>query len=108
MDSGIAVNFRRRRLKNLRPQTFGEPQHIDCAMHAGLGRLNWVVLVVYWRGRARQIIDLIDLNIERKRYVMSDQFEIFVVEKTFDVALGTGKEIIEAKYVHTTGQQSLA
>ena len=39
---------------------------------------------------------------------MSEQFEIFVVEKTFDVALGTGKKIIEAKHIRTVRQQALA
>ena len=65
-------------------------------MDAGLGRLNRVVLVMNRRGRARHVVDLIDLDVERKRNVMPDQLEELGVHQMRDVALGPGEEVIDA------------
>ena len=67
----IAVNLRRRGLQNLRSRTFCKAQHIDRAMHRRLGRLHWIVLVMDWRGRTGEIVDLIDLDEERERNVVA-------------------------------------
>ena len=57
-------------------------------MHAGLGRLHRVVLVVHRRGRAGEVVDLVDLDVERERHVVADQLEMLVVEQMLDVAAG--------------------
>ena len=44
-------------------------------MDAGLGRLHRVVLVMHRRGRAGQIVDLVDLDVERERHVVPDELE---------------------------------
>ena len=80
MHAGIAVDLGGRGLKNLGAQPFGQPQHVDGAVHAGLGRLHRIVLIMDRRGGAGQIVDLIDLDIERKCHVVADQFEAMVVE----------------------------
>ena len=49
-------------------------------MHAGLRRLHRIVLIVNGRGRTGEIVDLIDLQIDRERDVVADQLEVFVVE----------------------------
>ena len=54
-------------------------------MHAGLGRLHGIELVVDRRGRAGQIVDLVDLDIERKRHVVAHQLEVRVVEQMLDI-----------------------
>src|SRR4249919_2268671 len=46
MDVWIAVDFRCRRLKNLRLHPLCKTEHVDGAMNAGLGRLHRVALVV--------------------------------------------------------------
>ena len=46
MDFGVAIDLAVGRLKDLRADTLGQPQHIDCAMHAGLVGLHRVVLIV--------------------------------------------------------------
>ena len=66
MNIGIAVDLRRRRLENLALQPLGEAQHVDGAMHAGLGRLHRIVLIVDGRGGAGEIVDLVDLDVERE------------------------------------------
>ena len=62
MDVGVAVDFRGRGLEDLGLHPLGEAQHVDGAVHAGLGRLHRIVLVVDGRSRAGQIVDLVDLD----------------------------------------------
>ena len=56
-------------------------------MHAGLGRLHRIVLVMHRRGRAGEIVDLVDLDVERERHVVADQLEMLVVEQMLDVVV---------------------
>ena len=42
------------------------------------------------RGRTGEVIDLIDLDVERERHVVPHQFEMLVVEKMLDVLPGAG------------------
>ena len=59
----------------LRAGALGQPEHVDRAVHAGLGRLHRVVLVVDRRGRAGEVVDLVDLDVERKGDVVAQQLE---------------------------------
>ena len=68
-------------------------------MHAGLGRLHRIVLVMHRRGRAGQIVDLVDLHIERKGHVVPHQLEAWVVEQMRDVGASAGEEIVDAQDV---------
>src|SRR6476659_3700883 len=56
----VAVNFRRRGLQDFCLHPLGKPQHVDGAMHAGFGRLHWIVLIVDGRSWTGKIVDLID------------------------------------------------
>ena len=56
-------------------------------MHAGLGRLHRVVLVVNGRGRAGEVVDLVDLDVEREGDVVAHQLEARMAEQMVDVAL---------------------
>src|SRR5262245_2599445 len=47
MHRRVAVHLARRRLEDATFEAFGEPQHVDRAMHRSLCRLHGVVLVVY-------------------------------------------------------------
>ena len=75
-----AVNLRGRSLKKLRLHALGEAKHIDDANHTRLGRLHRIELVVYGRRGAGEIIDFVDLDIERESHVMAQQFEAALVE----------------------------
>jgi hypothetical protein len=92
----IAVHFAGRGLKDAAAQALGEPQHVNGPLHAGLRRLHGVVLVVDGRGRASQIVDLIDFDVEGERHVVPDQLEALVPDQMVDVRLGAGEEIVDA------------
>ena len=65
-------------------------------MHAGLGRLHRIALVVNRRRRAGEIEDLVDLDIEREGHVVADQLEALVIQQMLDVAARAAEEIIDA------------
>ena len=49
-----------------------KPEHVDRAMHARFGRLHRVTLVMDRRGWTGQIVDLVDLEIEREGHVVAN------------------------------------
>ena len=108
VDGRVAVDLAGRGLEDLGPNPLGQAQHVDGAVDTGLGRLNRVVLVVNRRGRAGQIIDLVDLDIERERHVMPHQFEARIAETGRDVLLGAGEIVVDAEHVVARLEQPLA
>ena len=76
-------------------------------MHAGLGGLHRIVLIVDWRCRTSEIVDLIDLHIERERHVVTDQFETFVIKQRFDVPSCAGEKIVHAQDLRSVCKQTL-
>jgi hypothetical protein len=66
MHRRVAIDLAGRGLEDLGPHPLGQAQHVDGAVHAGLGRLHRVELVVDRRGRAGEVVDLVDLDIERE------------------------------------------
>ena len=81
MDFRIAVDFAGRRLQDARALARGEVEHVDRTLHTGLGRLHRIVLVVDRRGRAGEVEDAVDFDVERKRDVVSKQFEARMVRQ---------------------------
>ena len=97
MNRRVSIDLAGRRLKDLAFEPFGKPEDIDGAMYGGLRRLHRVMLIMNRRGGTGQIVDFIDLHIERKRHVMPHKLEAWVIVKLVDIALGTGKEIVGTK-----------
>ena len=64
-----------------------------------LCRLNRVALVMNWRSRTREIINLVHLYRNRVRNIMAKEFEILVVHQFEYIGLGASEEIVNAKYV---------
>jgi hypothetical protein len=60
---------------------------------------------VDWRSRASQIVDFIDFEIERKTYVVPDDFEMRIADKIGNITLAACKEVIYAYNLVTTSQQ---
>jgi hypothetical protein len=89
-------------------RALGQPEHVDGAMHAGLGGLHRVVLVMHGRGRAGQIEDAVDFHIKRKGNVVPHQFEVGVIEQVRNVLLAAGKEVVDAQHVMAIAQQPVA
>jgi hypothetical protein len=77
-------------------------------VHAGLGGLHRVVLVVDGAGRAGQVVDLVHLDIQREGDVVAHQLEARVVEQVGDVGLGAGEEVVGTEHVVALGQQAVA
>ena len=77
-------------------------------MHAGLRRLHRIVLIVNGRSRTGEIVDLVDLQIDRERHVVADELEALVIEQMLDIAPGAGEEIVEADDFRALRQQALA
>jgi hypothetical protein len=77
-------------------------------VHARLGGLHGIVLVVNGRRRTGEIVDLVDLDIERERHVVTHQLEPLGADEMSDVALGAGEEVVDADDIRAPLQQSLA
>src|SRR5438132_8205607 len=84
--AGVTVDLGGGCLKDLGPYALRQAEHVDGTVYARLGRLHWVVLIMNWRCRARQIIDLIDFDVEWECHVMTDQFEGTVVKQVIEVS----------------------
>ena len=56
------------------------------------------MLVVDRRCRAREIVDLVDLHIERKGDIVPNHFEMLVIAQVLDIAPCAGEEIINAHH----------
>jgi hypothetical protein len=66
------------------------------------------MLIMNGRGWTGEIVNLIDLDIERERHVMAEHFELRVPEKMRDVALCACVKIIKADDVMAIGDQAVA
>ena len=104
MNGRIAIDLGRGSLENSAFQPFGKAQHVDGAVHAGLGGLHRIALIVDRRGRAGQIVDLVDLDIERKGDVVAEQLEAIVTEDAIEIAPRAGEEIVDADDARAVGQ----
>src|SRR5262245_2191651 len=77
-------------------------------MHADLGGLHRVELIVHRRGRASEIIDLVNLDIERKTDVMAGQLKARMREEVVNVAPRSGVEVVDAQDLVAARQQPFA
>ena len=108
MNLRIAVNFAGARLQDLRLHALGETQHVDRAVHAGLRGLHRIELVVYRGSGAREVVDVIDLHVERKRDVVPQKLESRIAQQVPQVALVARVEIIHAEHVVAAPDESFA
>ena len=95
MNLGIAVNLRRRSLQDARFHALGEAEHIDRAVHAGLCRLHRIELIMNRRSWTGEIVDLVDFDIERVSYVMSQKLEVLVINEVGDISTSPGEKVVE-------------
>ena len=70
--------------------------------------LHGIKLVVHGRGRARQIVDLVGLDIERERHIVAHQLKIRFTQQRNDVLPAPGEEIVDAQHLVPVFDQSLA
>jgi len=74
----------------------GYLKHVDRTIHVGLDGMYGICLVVGRRGRAGQIVDLLDVRLEGDGYVMLDQPEAWMIQEILYVGHGTRGEVVEA------------
>jgi hypothetical protein len=55
------------------------------------------MLIVNWRGWARQVVDLVRLDIERKGHIVAHKFETRVVVEMLYIAFGAGEQVVDAQ-----------
>src|SRR5262245_59935376 len=77
-------------------------------MHADLGGLNRVRLVVHRRGRASEIEDLIDLDVEWETDVVARELKAGIGQEMMHIAPRTGIEIVHTQDFIATRQQPIA
>jgi hypothetical protein len=108
MHGRVAVDLAGRGLQDLARRPLGEAEHVDRAVHAGLGRLHRVVLVVDRRGRAGEVVDLVDLDVERKvtswRISSNEGWPCRLAR----LSLGAGVEVVDAEHVVALSDKPLA
>ena len=104
----IAVHLARRGLQDLALHPLRQAEHVDGAVDAGLGRLHGIELVVDRRGRAGEIVDLVDLHEEGKRHVVAHRLEVVVVQEMNDVFPAAAEIVVDAEDVVAVPQQPFA
>ena len=66
------------------------------------------MLVVDRRGRAREVVDLVDLDIKWEGDIVSNYFEVSVIEQVLDIATRAGEKIVDAENVAARQEKLLA
>jgi hypothetical protein len=74
-------------------------------MHAGLGGLHRIALIVDRRGRAGQVEDRIDLDVEWKRHVVPDRLEHRVGQQMGNVLAAAGEVVVRTHHFRARGEQ---
>ena len=67
-------------------------------MHRSLSRLHRIVLVVDGRRGTGEIVDFVDLHVEREGNVVAQELEPQMIVQMVDVALRSSKEIVGADH----------
>ena len=107
MDGRVAVDLAGRGLKDRHTQTFGEAQHVDRAVHAGLGRLDRIVLVMDRGGRAGEVEDRVHFDKQRETHVMAHEFEPRMLRQVIDIALVPSEQIVDAQNLVPAREQAV-
>jgi hypothetical protein len=94
-------------LKNLTTQPFRQTKHVYGPVHGRLRRLDRIVLIMNWRGRAGKIVDLVDLDEQREANVVPHELEPRFAQKVLDVHLRACEEIIQAKHLMPIREQAV-
>ncbi len=108
VDCRIAVDLRGGGLQDACADAFGQAEGVECAHYIGLDGFYGVVLIMYGGGWTGKVENTIGLYHDRVCDVMSNEFEVWVVQEVGDVLLASRKEIIQAEYFFTAVQQLFA
>jgi hypothetical protein len=76
-------------------------------MNAGFRRLNRIMLIMDRGSGTCQVIDAINLHVQREGNVVTDQFESRICEEMLYVSLAAGEKIVYANHISAVFEQSL-
>ena len=91
MQVRVAINLRRRSLKNSSINPLGQAQAIDGSHNRSLDRLDGIVLVMDRGSWASQVVNTVYLNLEGVDNIMPHKLEIRGIQKMGNVSFGPGK-----------------
>jgi hypothetical protein len=92
-------------LQDLCPGPLGQAQHVDHAVHRCLGRLDRIMLVMHRRSGTGEVVDLVHLDMQRKRDVVADRLEIGLRKKRRDQRPASGEIVVGTEHVMSFGHQ---
>ena len=105
---GISIDFARRGLEDFGIEPSCKLKEVESAQNACLHRLDRIVLIVGRGGGAGEIVDLIDLDLERKGDVVPDHFKVGVIFEVGDIVPTSRVEIVETEYLMPFSQEKIA
>jgi hypothetical protein len=77
-------------------------------MNVHLGRLNGVVLIVDRSSGTSQVVDFVDLHIEREGDVVANKFKIRISQQMDDISFGPRIEIVDTEDIVSIPEETLA
>jgi hypothetical protein len=95
MDIGISIDLRGGGLEDTGFHPLSQAQAVDRPDHGGLHRLDGVVLVVRGGSWAGEVVDAVNLELERVDDVVAHELEAGIADEMLDIRLATSEEIIE-------------
>ena len=78
MDRGVSVYLARGCLEYFYFKPLSQAEHVYCSMNSSLNGLNRIELIVDRRGRAGEVVNLFDLNVDRETDIVTFDLKIGV------------------------------
>jgi hypothetical protein len=97
MDSRVPIDLARTGKKDASTRSLGEPEHVDGSMDTRLRGLHGISLVMDRGSGAGEVVNLIDLYVERECHVVPKDFEARVGQEMGDVVLGGGVIVVHTE-----------
>ena len=107
MNLRIAIHLTGAGQKQPRSHPPRQAQHVVGAKKAGLGRFDRVELIVNRRGRAGQMPDPVDLQLDRLDDIVTDELEAGMANPARDVGLTPGEVVVHTDHLITGLHQSV-
>ncbi len=107
MHGRITIHLARGCLQDFRLDPFGQAQHIDGPHDRSLDRLDRVILIMYRRGRTRQIVNLVHFGVIGGRDIVPHHLEIRPIHQVNDIGLPPCKIIVQTNDLMSLPEQML-
>ena len=96
VDFRIPINLGSGGLEDAGFDALGQSKAVDRSHHGRFGRLDGIELVMGWGGRAGEVVDLVDLELEGVDHIMANQLEVGIGKQVCDIRFPASEEVIEA------------